>query len=44
MMYGAGSIFGGYLGGKICDKLRIKLSSSIGLYLFLISCLFSIAA
>lgn len=42
--YGLGCSIGGYLGGKLCDKLRIRISSTIALYLFCASCLFSIGA
>jgi predicted MFS family arabinose efflux permease len=44
IIYGAGCIIGGFIGGKVCDKLRINLSSMIGMFWFFMSCLFSIAA
>ncbi len=44
IIFGAGCIIGAFIGGKICDKLRIKISSIIGMALLYLSCLFSIVA
>lgn len=41
---GFGCVIGGYLGGRVCDKLRIRLSSTILLYFYFVSSLFSIFA
>ena len=30
---GLGAFFGGYLGGKLCDKFGVKLISTISIYL-----------
>ena len=44
ILYGCGCILGGYLGGKLCDRLRIRLSSMIVIYVFFMTCLFSMFA
>lgn len=44
LAYGFGCVIGGFLGGKLTDRLRIRISSVIILALYLISCLFSIVA
>lgn len=41
---GFGCIIGGYLGGRLCDKLRIRISCTVLVYFYLISALFSIFA
>jgi hypothetical protein len=43
-MFGVGSVFGGYLGPKLCDKLKIKLATMLGVYIYLMACLFCIFA
>lgn len=42
--YGVGCSIGGYLGGKMCDKLKIRLSSTVALFLFCFCCLLSMAS
>lgn len=44
ILYGCGCVVGGYFGGKLCDRLRIRLASTLVMYLFAMSCLFSMFA
>lgn len=44
ILYGCGCVIGGFLGGKLTDRLRIRISSVSVLYLYCFSCLFSIVA
>ena len=44
IIYGVGSTIGGYLGSKLCDKLKIKKSSLFIMTIFCLSCLFNIWA
>jgi hypothetical protein len=37
-------VIGGYLGGKLCDKLPIRISSSGTVFIFCMACIFSLAA
>jgi predicted MFS family arabinose efflux permease len=41
-MFGVGSVFGGYIGSKLCDKLKIKLTAVFGVFVYLMTCLFCI--
>lgn len=43
-MYGIGCVIGGYIGGRVSDRFKIKLSSTIALLLYSFSCLFSMIA
>ena len=38
MVFGVGTLFGGYIGGKLCDKLKVKKASIGGVIFFGISC------
>lgn len=44
LLHGAGCVLGGYLGGRMCDRLRIRLSSTIYVLSYCLVCLFSVAA
>ena len=44
ILYGIGCVIGGFLGGKLTDRFRIRVSSVGALLVFFIVCLFSIAA
>lgn len=44
LFYGFACIIGGFAGGKISDKLKIKLTSTLFLYLFSMVCLYTILA
>jgi hypothetical protein len=43
-MFGVGCVFGAYIGSKLCDKLKIKLVTMLGVYIYLMACLFCIFA
>jgi MFS family permease len=42
--YSIGCVTGGYLGGRICDRLKLKLSSTLTVSFFCLSCLWSAGA
>ena len=37
--FGAGSLIGGYTGGKLCDKFRLKRVALVGVLLYVLCCL-----
>lgn len=44
ILHGIGCLTGGYFGGKFCDKFKIKLSSTIYVFLYCVACIFTMGA
>ena len=42
LAFGFGCMSGGYMGGRLCDYIKVKKTAYVGMIIFLITCLLSI--